>query len=204
MIKRTPQEIADFFQCYVAQDEDDAGRFFHAFSEKPTLITDEDFGIRNIWCTPGEPDCISYFVPIECVEVPEGHNYRILYEPRKPIISETATLDTWNQPETAVNSVITSDSGTNQQEANYQKEADSDNKPDSYYQDSPKVDNKPGHLGEVYIHKEYKLISETNPKSLEAEVSKYLSNGWKLFGPPFKGEDCYGDVLLIQPMVRGV
>ena len=82
MIKRSPQEIADFFGCYVAQDEGDAGRYFHAFSERPTLTTDEDFRIRNVWCTPGKPDCVSWFISIECVEVPEGHDYHILYEPR--------------------------------------------------------------------------------------------------------------------------
>ena len=81
MIRRTPQEIADFFGCYVAQDEDDAGRYFHAFSERPTLTTDEDFGIRNVWCTPGKPDCVNWFISLECVEVPEGHDYHILYEP---------------------------------------------------------------------------------------------------------------------------
>ena len=82
MTKRSPQEIADFFGCYVVQDGDDVGRYFHAFSERPTLTTDEDFRIRNVWCTPGKLDCVNWFISIECVEVPEGHDYHILYEPR--------------------------------------------------------------------------------------------------------------------------
>ena len=197
MIKRTPQEIADFFQCYVAQQ---GCGDWTLFNKRPSLKN--SFGVSS-WQMNDADDGYSWLLE-GWVDVPADHHWTHLYEPRLSTKSENSILDTRNQPETAENSVITSDSGTNQQEANYQKEADSDNKPDSYYQNSPKVDNKPGHLGEVYIHKEYKLISETNPKSLEAEVSKYLSNGWKLFGPPFKGEDCYGDVLLIQPMVRGV
>ena len=192
MIKRTPQEIADFFQCYVAQDE--SGEWYMY----------KDIPIRNncrgIWVGSIE-DPLRF--PYKVVEIPSNHFWTHLYEPRKSIKSENSVLDTRNQPETAENSVITSDSGTNQQGANYQKEADSDNKPDSYYQDSPISDNKPGHLGEVYTHKEYRIVTahkEIDSESFAKGVMAWVERGWiPTGGISFDKQGCP-----YQAMVRGI
>ena len=71
MIRRTPQEIADFFQCYVAQDE--SGEWY-MYKDKP--IRNEDSGI---WVgSIEEPLRITYMT----VEIPSDHDWTILYEQR--------------------------------------------------------------------------------------------------------------------------
>ena len=45
MIKRTPQEIADFFQCYVAQDEDGD---WYMYKDKPNL---QQVSLKQIRCS---------------------------------------------------------------------------------------------------------------------------------------------------------
>lgn len=196
MIKRTPQEIADFFQCYAVQLK--SGAWF-LYENKPKFC--------NVYWERqgGEVFAQSKYI----LNVPNDHDWTHLYEPRKSITSETTALDTRNQPKTAENSVITSDSGTNQQgkdsaksaeiSSNYQKEADSDNKEDSYYQDSPKVDNKPDHLGEVYTHKEYEVVSTVSKPSLISTVNSLMKDGWKP-----QGGVSYLNGLFYQAMVRGV
>ena len=114
MIKRTPQEIADFFQCYVAQQ---GCGDWTLFNKRPSLKN--SFGVSS-WQMNDADDGYSWLLE-GWVDVPAGHNWTHLYEPRLSTKSENSILDTRNQPETAENSVITSDSGTNQQEANYQK-----------------------------------------------------------------------------------
>ena len=64
MIKRTPQEIADFFQCYVAQDEDGD---WYMYKDKP--MRNED---RGIWVgSIDDPLRIPYMT----VEIPDNHFY---------------------------------------------------------------------------------------------------------------------------------
>ena len=71
MIKRTPQEIADFFQCYVAQDEDGT---WYMYKDKP--MRNED---RGIWVgSIDDPLRIPYMT----VEIPGDHFWTILYEPQ--------------------------------------------------------------------------------------------------------------------------
>lgn len=71
MIKRTPQEIADFFQCYVAQDEDGD---WYMYKDKP--MRNED---RGIWVgSIDDPLRIPYMT----VEIPDNHFWTMLYEPR--------------------------------------------------------------------------------------------------------------------------
>ena len=84
-------------------------------------------------------------------------------------------------------------------EPNYQKPKDSDNKPDSYYQDSPISDNKPDHLGEVYTHKEYEVVSTVSKPSLISTVNSLIEKGWKP-----QGGVSYLSGLFYQAMVRGV
>ena len=80
MIKHTPQEIADFFGCYVAQDKD---RTWHLFECKPFSKYDawwEDEGFCGI--------------PIEeVVDVPAGHDWTHLYEPHPDNESEPCYAD---------------------------------------------------------------------------------------------------------------
>ena len=201
MIKRSPQEIADFFQCYVAQDENG---LWYINGCKPELKIEKGY-----WKPQRTPDDFEINIFSILVSAPADHDWTHLYEPQMSLKSENSVLDTWNQPETTENSVITSETGTNQQEeasaktseigSNYQKPTDSDNKPDSYYQDSPKVDNKPGHLGEVYTHKEYEVVSTVSKPSLISTVNSLMKDGWRP-----QGGASYSSGLFYQAMVRGV
>lgn len=79
MIKRTPQEIADFFDCYVVQDGSTG--VFKAYSEKPEFVMeDPEFGIENVWI--GKDGESAYIAGL--VDVPKNHDFHILYEPSKP------------------------------------------------------------------------------------------------------------------------
>lgn len=80
MIKRDPQEIADFFGGYVAQ-ECITGDFW-IFSEKPVLLSVDEFHVENVWCTPGKPNCKEIFIDKAFVNIPENHNFRMCYEPQ--------------------------------------------------------------------------------------------------------------------------
>lgn len=71
MIKRTPQEIADFFQCYVAQDE--SGEWY-MYKDKP--MRNED---RGIWV--GSIDD-PLRIPWMTIDIPADHDWTHLYEPR--------------------------------------------------------------------------------------------------------------------------
>lgn len=91
-------------------------------------------------------------------------------------------------------------------EPNYQKEADSDNKEESYYQDSPISDNKPGHLGEVYTHKEYCVIKNETAARLCAQATRLIDKGYEPVGGIAIGYE-YGvspRQFFYQAMVRGV
>ena len=69
MIKRDPQEVADFLGVYVAQDEDGD---WYIFCEKPELNNS-----CNVWSGGWymllNPDIIA---------IPKAHNWRLLYEPQ--------------------------------------------------------------------------------------------------------------------------
>lgn len=71
MIKRTPQEIADFFGCYVAQDT--TGYWF-VYENKP-----RPSAIYKLWnCSTGDRSCILS----RLIDVPFNHDWRCLYEPQ--------------------------------------------------------------------------------------------------------------------------
>ena len=81
MIKRTPQEIADFFGCYVAQDG--IGNF-KAYSEKPEFVLeDERYGVRNVWVMANKPEGVFEYIT-NLVDAPKYHDFHILYEPHLP------------------------------------------------------------------------------------------------------------------------
>ena len=85
MIKRGPQEMADFFGCYVAQDEDGG---WYMYKDKP--IRNED---RGIWVGSIDDPLM---IPYMTVEIPDNHLWTMLYEPRP--CSEKAP-DSENKPE---------------------------------------------------------------------------------------------------------
>lgn len=93
MIKRSPQEIADFFGCYVAQDE--AGCFM-IYSEKPEFILeDEMYGVKNVWVMANKPEGVFEYIT-SLVDVPKDHDFHILY---KPNLSEKPTGSAPHQSE---------------------------------------------------------------------------------------------------------
>ena len=93
MIKRTPQEIADFFGCYVAQDE--AGCFM-IYSEKPEFILeDEMYGVKNVWVMANKPEGVFEYIT-SLVDVPTDHDFHRLYEPN---LSEKPTGSAPHQSE---------------------------------------------------------------------------------------------------------
>ena len=86
MIKRTPQEIADLFGCYVARD--DGRNCFTVYVEKPVLNPEQRW-----WSTSGDyGELPTAAVPKEFYSL----DWTILYEPRLDNKSET---NYQNQPE---------------------------------------------------------------------------------------------------------
>lgn len=80
--RRTPQEIADFFGCYVAMDEDGS---WHLFTEEPSLITD----VKEIWMPKNSRIYIYLFINDAFLSKPNPINWRTLYRPHKePIVME--------------------------------------------------------------------------------------------------------------------
>lgn len=82
--KRTPQEIADFFDCYVAMDEKGSWYMYeHAPMLKP---------IDRIWvCKHGE-SLLLYSLcsdALNILDIPVVHNWRTLYRPHlEPLVVE--------------------------------------------------------------------------------------------------------------------
>ena len=105
MIKRTPQEIADFYGCYVAQDRWDEAWCF--------------YGDRPIRGQQGW-HALGYLgkIPREFIDVPADHDWTKFYEPQGK---------EWKTEDDFPCSAETADSD-NKQEAYSGKPADSDNK----------------------------------------------------------------------------
>ena len=74
MIKRDPQEIADFFGVYVAQDNDESG-IWNIFFNRPVLI-------NGYWFDESEGKLYSGTYITALVSVPEDHDYHTIYEPQ--------------------------------------------------------------------------------------------------------------------------
>ena len=83
MIKRTPQEIADFFGCYVARDTD---RRWHIFKEKPELrlgyYRKENTLIKN-----------GIYLNTELINTDNVCKLVVLYEPQKTISPEPTVIN---------------------------------------------------------------------------------------------------------------
>lgn len=105
MIKRTPQEIADIFEGYLAMNRNGA---WYLFASKPDRYEDTwRIGSKEFT-----------FVPEGLIDIPANHDWTILYEPQGkegkteedfPYFTETADSD-------------------NKQDAYSEKQVDSDNK----------------------------------------------------------------------------
>ena len=146
MIKRTPQEIADFCQGYV----------FNSCSALSWVVTPDKPKIVNGEWTWDHDSILWFSLPVYALDVPADHHWTHLYEP------------------------------------NYQKEADSDNKPD--------------HLGEVYVHKEYCVIRNETAARLCAQATRLIDKGYEPVGGIAIGYE-YGvspRQFFYQAMVRGV
>ena len=162
MIKRTPQEIADFFGCYVAQDKDGD---WYIYEKAPALEL-----FDAMWKDGGR----SAKTPHEAfMAVPDDHDWTHLYEPQG---KEGKT------------------SG---------KFPCSDNKSKDCYSDQAVSENKPDHLGEVYTHKEYRIVTahkEIDSESFAKGVMAWVERGWiPTGGISFDKQGCP-----YQAMVRGV
>ena len=107
MIKRTPQEIANFFQCYVAQDKDGD---WYIYEKAPVADLSE-----AIWRDGGR----SAVTPHEAfMDVPKNHDWTKLYEPQgKEGKTEGDFPNSTEQAES-----------DNKPAPYYEKQADSDNK----------------------------------------------------------------------------
>lgn len=81
--RRTPQEFADFFNCYVAMDEDG---YWYLYNEEP-IIGKGDFSWSTANCGTGEILVISEsFLLLNAEEDP---NWKTLYRPhQEPIVME--------------------------------------------------------------------------------------------------------------------
>ena len=82
--KRTPQETADFFNCFVAMDGNCS---WYMYEYAPTLMPND----LKWSCEQGE--CHLLHVPypytLKFLEIPENHNWRTLYRPhQKPFVME--------------------------------------------------------------------------------------------------------------------
>ena len=188
MIKRLPQEIADFTGCWVAQTP--TGHWFIA-KKRPLL---RSYG----WFIRIEN---RYDLPDGFVNVPEGHSWDHLYEPQGkegkseedfPCSTETADSD-------------------NKQDAYSGKQADSDNKhqSDNTWETHEKTHgstHEASHQSQVHVHQEYDVIYAEYPEQLSIKVTQLIHEGWKPVGgivclPPAHRED---SETFYQAMVRGL
>ena len=72
MIKRSPKEIADFFQMYVFQASMYSSSCFRCSDEKPELSINGEHWEMKSWID----------LPDELISIPADHDWTHLYEPR--------------------------------------------------------------------------------------------------------------------------
>ena len=177
MIKRTPQEIADFFGCYVARDSD--SYMFELFTEKPIIEHKPGWWRGN----GGDVDCLPNFImPKEYY----GKDWTVLYSPDSRTNQQA---DEGISPERG-------DAGSY-----FGNNAHPDNKVESYYADRPDSDNK--HQYEVHTHAEYRIVTahkEIDPESFAKGVMAWVERGWV----PAGGISFDKQGRPYQAMVRGV
>lgn len=82
MIRRTPQEIADFFGCYVAQDDNG---WWWAYENKPILVEEQ-------W----ECNGMCFEIAENPIDIPDDHIWTKLYSPN---VSKNPTGSTVSEME---------------------------------------------------------------------------------------------------------
>lgn len=163
MIKRTPQEVADFYQGYV----------FNSCSALSWVVTPDKPKIVNGEWTWDHDSILWFALPVYALDVPVNHHWTHLYEPQG------------KEGKTSGNFPC------------------SDNKSKDCYSDQAVSENKPDHLGEVYTHKEYRIVTahkEIDSESFAKGVMAWVERGWiPTGGISFDKQGCP-----YQAMVRGV
>lgn len=185
MIKRTPQEIADIFEGYLAMNRNGA---WYLFASKPDRYEDT-WRIGNKEFT---------FVPEGLIDIPANHDWTILYEPRD------ITPKSGN---------INEESGKNCQKSDlcpYLPDSDISAKsycPDS--KDSGSKDSAP-HQSAVHVHQEYVVAEAKRAQDLAKKVNVMLDHGWKPQGGiaieylPESDGYLEGSEIFYQAMTRGI
>ena len=186
MIKRTPQEIADFFQCFVVENRD--YKVFSLYEEEPDIAPSDS--IRD-W----EGESISSIDP-GCIDITPEHKWNKVYVPRNVEIVE--------QIEHKINKVL----------YEFQREIRSryieiftrifqksllKDEPN----DEPNLSENPTgsapHQSEVHTHREYIIMCADNRITLEQYVMDKINHGWELSGGIAVDKGFF-----YQAMVRGL
>ena len=187
MIKRTPQEIADFFQGYVAQDRD--GKWYIYF-EKPVLGPD-------LWISAGGMAIsLNRFIKEEF-----EHSWTTLYEPRD-ITPKSGNINEESGKNCQKSDLypylpVANDSGINVKSCC----------PD--FKDSGSKDSAP-HQSQVHTHQEYVVAEAKRAQDLAKKVNVMLDHGWKPQGgiaiEYLPESDGYpeGSEIFYQALTRGI
>lgn len=196
MIKRTPQEIADFFGCYVSQT-DNGDWFVH--TDKPIMH-------KGAWVSH-----TGIGFPNQMVEALASHDWTTLYEP-KPLSKKADSYndvgDLYKKGRDPINGAPQGKEGKTGGDFPCSAEtADSDNKEAPYSEKQADSDNKEApHQSQVHVHQEYDVICGGYPAQLSIKVTRLIHEGWKPVGgiaclPPAHRED---SETFYQAMVRGL
>ena len=190
MIKRTPQEIADFTGCYVAQDFDGS---WMAYETKPTMNK-----YKKHWTLKDGVGAM-LIIHRNMLDIPEDHHWTKLYEPHPDNKSgayyqKTPESDNKKDPIDVFMDIQSRRNITRESEDINAESGENRQKPDLC-----------PHQSEVFIHQEYVLLGEFQSNILMEKVNELLKDGFKLYGNPWTGPDVedYG-YIHYQAMVRGV
>ena len=193
MIKRTPQEIVDFFGCYVAMDRN--GEWF-LYTEKPVL--DDELGAWDL----GEEDCEITDITAFITDEPD-HDWTILYEPYDSRLQNPfyALADDFitkaKKADLCPYLPVANDSGISVKSCC----------PD--FKDSGSKDSAP-HQSQVHTHQEYVVAEAKRAQDLAKKVNVMLDHGWKPQGgiaiEYLPESDGYpeGSEIFYQALTRGI
>ena len=178
MIKRLPQEIADFFRCYVVQDPETGA--WYLFREKPER--DETLG----WVTTSGNENVALISSI-CIDVPADHDWTHLSEPQAD--NKDIQLGGMAMFEIDGQKIIVA---TKEKFLELQKKI--------------AMKSVASHQSEVYTHQAYKTIACFSLPTLTQNVNEAMAEGWRPQGGVlhFSGSGAPDDGLFYQAMVRGI
>ena len=200
MIKRTPQEIADFFGCYVFQSH---------VTGCWVLCGEKVEWRKDAWHWKAGALLVDF--PSCLVGVPAVHDWTRLYEPKAkdPIEVFRGIQAKIHEPGniTPKSGNINEESGKNCQKSDlYPYLPDSDISAKSYCPDSKDSGSKDSapHQSQVHTHQEYHVAFNMMLASLCDHVNKLMAEGWKPQGgiASWIGEN--GFRIYYQAMTRGI